>query len=75
MPEKISDRIDEMCDIAYELFKDIKNIKNEVKNIEGYEAINNLADVPGELQSAEDVVKDLIDWLDSARLCALMGGV
>lgn len=70
----LSERIDALADSAAELFEEINRLRKEVNRREGIEAIEHLADVPGELLDAENLAEKAYDFLCSARMCAINGG-
>lgn len=70
----LSERIGALADAAVELHKEIKQLRKEVDRRDGIEAIEHLADVPGELRDAEDLMEKAYDFLYSAEVCATKGG-
>jgi hypothetical protein len=70
----LSERIDVLLENADQLRAEIKKLCREVNRRDGIESIDHLADVPGELGNAESLADQLCDYLESAEICAKMGG-
>lgn len=70
----LSERIDVLLDAADQLRVEIRKLAKEVNRSDGIESIDYLADVPGELDQAEQCMDDVCKFLDSATSCAKKGG-
>lgn len=70
----ISDRIDRMLNKAEQLRVDMTVLLQIVREREGIEAIEGLADVPGDLAYAEGLMRSVCAELRLARQDAINGG-
>lgn len=70
----LSERIGALADAADDLLTEIKRLRKEVQQREGVEAVEYLADVPGELLNAENSADKMFEFLESAEYCAIKGG-
>lgn len=70
----LSERIDVLLDAADQLRVEIRKLAKEVNRSDGIESIDYLADVPGELDQAEQFMGDVCKFLDSATTLAKKGG-
>lgn len=70
----LSERISVLLDAADQLYAEIKKLAKEVNRSDGIESIDYLADVPGELDQAEQCMDDVCKFLDSATTLAKKGG-
>ena len=71
---KISERIGVLLDAADQLRADVKKLRMELNNRDGIEAIQHLADVPGDLLDAEDDLQKAAVCLRLAVADATLGG-
>ena len=72
--DTLSERIGILSDAADQLYAEIKKLAREVNRSDGIESIDYLADVPGELEQAEQFMDDVCKFLDSATTLAKKGG-
>jgi hypothetical protein len=70
----LSERIDDLLTEANKLRTDIAALLQEVNDREGIEAIEGLADVPGDLEYAEALMRSVCAELELARQDAINGG-
>ena len=70
----LSERISVLLEASDQLYAEIKKLAREVNRSDGIESIDYLADVPGELEQAEQFMDDVCKFLDSATTLAKKGG-
>ena len=73
-PTPISDRISPLLEAADNLLTNISSLVRDVNKPEGIEAITHLADVPGDLERAEELMRNVCSALELAQQDATMGG-
>lgn len=73
-PTPISDRISPLLEDADHLLTDISSLVRDVNKREGIEAIVHLADVPGDLERAEALMRNVYSALELAQQDATKGG-
>jgi glutamine synthetase type III len=70
----LSERIGILSDAADQLRSEVKKLRMELNNRDGIEAIQHLADVPGDLLDAEEGLRKAAVNLGLAREDATLGG-
>ena len=70
----LSERIGALSDAADQLRAEVKKLRMEINQRDGIEAINHLADVPGDLLDAEDDLQKAAVCLSLAVADATLGG-
>jgi len=74
MADTLSERIGALIDDADQLHYAIMVLNKDVEKMDGIEAIEHLADVPGKLRDAEKLADQMYEALESAETCAKKGG-
>ena len=70
----LSARIGSLLEDADQLRAEGKKLRRELNNREGIEAVECLADVPGDLLDAEDSIRKVVRYLNIAVEDAKKGG-
>lgn len=70
----LSDRIGVLSEDADQLRADVRKLRRELDNRDGIEAVEHLADVPGDLLDAEEGLRKAAVFLSLAREDATLGG-
>lgn len=73
-PTPISDRISPLLDEADRLLTNISSLVRDVNSREGIESYVHLADVPGDLERAEALMRKVYSALELAQQDAIKGG-
>jgi len=74
LPGSLSERMDYLLIEADQLRASIKSLSREVNSREGIESIVHLADVPGDLERAEALMRNVYSALELAQQDATKGG-
>ena len=74
LPGTLSERMDYLLIEADQLRASITALSRDVSAREGIESISHLADVPGDLERAEALMRSVYSALELAQLDAIRGG-
>lgn len=71
----IPERLDAILDAADQLSVDINRLMNDAAGIDSVEALEHLADLPGDLSKAYDLMESVYARLEVAKTDAIKGGL